>query len=229
MTKEMNRLNNRTTNDIKLLQKHLEADIQYQKSDEDITFFVVGELGKVKLPPFRVVFKTNNDDDETIEALSDMALGRLTSELMKVIQDTNRSDLKDTLNKGLAEVRDNDKPDETDSAINEFNKTDFRSQLTLLDTHFKNIEVEPIIEEQKLDIYYVNNDVKTFITSIDKDSNVIRVLTAFTDKVKYEPNDVFVTALKNQIREFKELFRDELIAKKEEEYKKKEAKKHDKK
>lgn len=222
-------MNNRTTNDIKLLQKYLEADIQYQKSDEDITFFVVGELGKVKLPPFRVVFKTNNDDDETIEALSDMALGRLTNELMKVIQDTNRSDLKDTLNKGLAEVRDNDKPDETDSAINEFNKTDFRSQLTLLDTHFKNIEVEPIIEEQKIDVYYVNNDVKTFITSIDKDSNVIRVLTAFTDKVKYEPNDVFVTALKNQIREFKELFRDELIAKKKEEYNKKEAKKHDKK
>lgn len=222
-------MNNRTTNDIKLLQKYLEADIQYQKSDEDITFFVVGELGEVKLPPFRVVFKTNNDDDETIEALSDMALGRLTNELMKVIQDTNRSDLKDTLNKGLAKVRDNDKPDETDSAINEFNKTDFRSQLTLLDTHFKNIEVEPIIEEQKIDVYYVNNDVKTFITSIDKDSNVIRVLTAFTDKVKYEPNDVFVTALKNQIREFKELFRDELIAKKEEEYKKKEAKKHDKK
>lgn len=212
-------MNQRIENDIRLLQKYLEADIKYQKSETDITFFVEGEIGETKLPAYRIVFKTNKDDTESIEAMSDMALGRLTTELMKVIQDNNKSELKDTLNKGLAVVRENDKPDKTDNTIDKFNNTDFRSQLNLLDTNFKNIKVVPIIDEQKIDLYYIHNGSETFIDSVNKDSNVLRVLTSFTNMVKYKPTEVFVDALRNQIREFKELFRDNLIEQKEKEQK----------
>lgn len=215
----MMELNQRIENDIRLLQKYLEADIKYQKSETDITFFVEGEIGETKLPAYRIVFKTNKDDTESIEAMSDMALGRLTTELMKVIQDNNKSELKDTLNKGLAVVRENDKPDKTDNTIDKFNNTDFRSQLNLLDTNFKNIKVVPIIDEQKIDLYYIHNGSETFIDSVNKDSNVLRVLTSFTNMVKYKPTEVFVDALRNQIREFKELFRDNLIEQKEKEQK----------
>lgn len=222
-------MNNRVQNDIRLLQKHLVCDVKYQKSDKDITFFVKGQIGEVELPIYRMVLDSTKDDAETLEAWSDMAMGRLTQELIQVVSSTERSDLRDTLNKGLAIVRDRDEPDDTDKTVEEFNNTDFRSQLNLLDTRFNDIKVVPIIDEAKLDLYFTKNDAETYIASVNKDSNVIRVLTAFTEKVKYKPSETFVNALRNQIREFKEVFRDNLIAEKEEKLKKKEAKENGKK
>lgn len=209
-------MNERTKNDMELIQRFLECDVKYQKGEDDITFFVEGKLGETKFPAYRVVFKDTTGDDDALEALSDMAIGRFTQELLKTVQTFEASELRDMINMGLSTLRDKDLS-ETQQIVSDFQNTDFRSQLNLLDTHFNNIEVEPVIEESKLNIYYTHNGVRTFITDVNKDSNVVRVMHAFDDKVNKEPSTTFITALRNQIREFKDLFRDELIEKKKKE------------
>ena len=108
-------------------------------------------------------------------------------------------------------------PEGEERIVNEFENLDFRNELNLIDTKFKDIEVVPDMEHTSLQLYYRDGDRNRLAANVDKDSNVVKIISDFKEKFDYEPSDVFTRALRNQIREFKELFSEELVEKKNKE------------
>lgn len=222
-------MNERIKSDLRLLHKYLECDVQYNDFGDKIEFHVLGKLGDTDLPEYKILIKSANRDDESMEAWADMAIGYATQAFINLIQSTEASKERDVLNKGLAQVRyhepfDEDKIKET---INDFEKTDFRSKLNLIDNHFKGIKTEPDFDNFAMVVYHEKDGKYHKVVSVDRNSNVVEVI----DKLKkdgYNATETFVTAVRNQIREFKEVRHDDLVAEKkaEQDKLKKEAKKN---
>lgn len=211
-------MNERTKNDLKLLNDNLICDTSYERNGKQLKIFIQATLGDVKMPVYKVAVDCKRDDFDVIYNATEMGMGRLNNALIQAVKSTEVSDLKDTINRGLAYIRKNGKENEHDKIIKQFKNRDFRADLNLIEIDFKGLVVEPDLDNIKLNLYIKKDEDDNELikaTSVDKDSQVVRVVNSL-NKFGYKVSDVFLLALRNQIREFKELFSEELIAKKKE-------------
>lgn len=203
-------MNRRTEEEFKFLTEYLECEIKYQEVSDGLDVYVIPTIGDVELPTYRVHFEDFDTDDESMQVKSDMSVGRLTSALKDVVTSGEASPLRDKLNQGFNNIRLHSTKSEKDKLIEDFQKKDFRANLNLVEMKFRNIEVEPNIEEQSLGLYFVDGNKGVKIADVDRNTNPVVVVNAFKEKVNHTVSSTFVTALRNQIREFKELFSEEV-------------------
>lgn len=217
-------VSNRVKNDLRILQDYLKVDVEYTTShnDDDILYIFVltGYLGETKLPKYHVTTKVkefiNMSDryDEKVQGLIDMAIGRYSSALSELIKSNEASPERDQLNLGIRDVIEHEVDDDEDKKIKDFKNIDFRSQLNFIDNHFDDIKAVPDFDDPSFKLYYTKGGKETYVATVNADSNVVKVISALKEKAGYEPSSVFVNALRNQIREFKDLFVDEIIEQK---------------
>lgn len=210
-------MSHRDEEDIKLLQKYLNCDVKYRFYDVGVEFYIDATIAGQPLPTYRVAYNGTDSSEERLTVLSDMTIGHLTTALINAIKNHEQSELRDAINKGLRYASMVNQPEGEERIVNEFENLDFRNELNLIDTKFKDIEVVPDMEHTALQLYYRDGDRNRLAANVDKDSNVVKIISDFKEKFDYEPSDVFTRALRNQIREFKELFSEELVEKKNKE------------
>lgn len=216
-------MNNRIKNDLRILNEYLTADIEYRhekKGNKHIyTFVLTGMLGETKLPKYQIPIilddwvEMSDEFDDRVEGMKDLAMGHYATALANLIRSDEASPERDMLNAGLRDVTMHEVDGKREKVIKKFKNQDQKAQINLLDNVFKHIKVEPDFENTTLKLYYTNNGNDTFISEVGKDSNAVAIATKYLDITGNEMPETVVLAVKNQIREFRDLFRDELVDK----------------
>lgn len=203
-------MNRRTEEEYKFIDEYLDCEIAYEHVSNGIDMYATPSLAGVELDRFKVHFYDRKDDEQALQVKTDMTIGRLNKALKDIVVSGKASPLRDKMNQGFNNIRLHAVPDKQDKVIEDFKNKDFRAEMTLVEMKFTNIEVRANIDEQSLTLFYVDGNKGVEVTNVDRNSNVVNVVNSFKEKANFEVSPSFVTALRNQIREFKELFAEDV-------------------